>query len=41
MVTEIENFFIDYNKHEGKVFTPISWNGPKEAMRVIEKHLTE
>lgn len=39
MITEIENFFIDYNKHEGKSFKPISWNGPKEAVRAIREHM--
>jgi inorganic pyrophosphatase len=38
MVKEIENFFIDYNKHEGKKFKPIKWSGRKEAIKVIEKN---
>lgn len=41
MITEIENFFIDYNKHEGKSFKPISWNGPKEAVRAIREKLVD
>lgn len=41
MITEIENFFIDYNKHEGKAFKPISWNGPKEAVRAIREKLVD
>jgi inorganic pyrophosphatase len=35
MVKEIENFFIDYNKHEGKKFKPIRWKGAKSARQVI------
>lgn len=37
MVTEIENFFIDYNKHEGKNFVPLRWCGPKDAVKLIKK----
>ncbi len=36
MVTEIENFFIDYNKHEGKKFTPIGWKSKKKAFQLIK-----
>jgi Inorganic pyrophosphatase len=35
MVTEIENFFIDYNKHEGKEFHPLGWKNAKKAMQLI------
>ncbi|HET7000090.1 MAG TPA: inorganic diphosphatase [Puia sp.] len=37
MVKEIENFFIDYNKHEGKHFQPLGWKNSKTAMKVIDK----
>lgn len=37
MVKEIENFFIDYNKHEGKKFDPMGWKNSKTAMKLIEK----
>jgi inorganic pyrophosphatase len=37
MVQEIENFFIDYNKHEGKEFTPLGWADPMEALKLIQK----
>ncbi len=36
MVTEIENFFVDYNKHEGKKFTPSGWKNAKKAMQFIK-----
>ncbi len=36
MVTEIENFFIDYNKHEGRKFIPIGWKKKKSAMKLIK-----
>jgi len=35
MTAEIENFFIDYNKHEGKKFTPLGWGGIKASMKMI------
>jgi inorganic pyrophosphatase len=37
MAKEIENFFIDYNKNEGKKFKPIKFDGPKNAMKLISK----
>ena len=37
MIKEIENFFIDYNKHEGKEFTPKGWVEADGAMKLIEK----
>jgi inorganic pyrophosphatase len=37
MVKEIENFFKDYNKHEGKKFTPLHWKGRKRALKLIAK----
>ena len=36
MVKEIENFFIDYNKHEGRKFIPIGWKKKKPAMKLIK-----
>ena len=35
MVREIENFFKDYNKHEGKKFKVLDWKGRKAAFRCI------
>ncbi|HYD22518.1 MAG TPA: inorganic diphosphatase [Flavipsychrobacter sp.] len=35
MSEEIANFFIDYNKHEDKTFTPIRWLGKKEALKMV------
>lgn len=37
MVKEIENFFVDYNKHEGKEFTPIGWKDRKKALQLIKE----
>jgi inorganic pyrophosphatase len=37
MIEEIENFFIDYNKHEGKTFIPLKWAGIHEARKIIQK----
>src|ERR1700744_1185663 len=41
MVEEIENFFIDYNKHEGKKFMPTGWKDGDHAMKMIktQQHL--
>jgi inorganic pyrophosphatase len=36
MVKEIENFFIDYNKHEGKEFSPLGWKNKKKAFQLIK-----
>ena len=38
MAQEIENFFIDYNKHEGKQFRPLGWAGIKSAIKMIKEH---
>lgn len=40
MVQEIENFFIDYNKHEGKKFKPLHWRGRKKARETIGTQIT-
>lgn len=37
MVEEIENFFIDYNKHQGKKFKPIKWEDAKTALEMIAR----
>ena len=37
MVEEIENFFIDYNKHEGKKFKPVKWSTAVQAIKMIKK----
>ena len=36
MIKEIENFFVDYNKHEGKEFIPKGWVEANAAMKLIE-----
>jgi inorganic pyrophosphatase len=41
MVKEIENFFIDYNKHEGKKFLPGGWKNAKTAMKLIDNSKTQ
>lgn len=38
MVQEIENFFIDYNRHMGKKFEPLKWGDEKDALKLIKKH---
>ena len=40
MITEIENFFIDYNKHEGKKFKPLRWGNMKKALALIKEAVT-
>lgn len=37
MVKQMENFFIDYNKQEGKKFKPLHWKGRKKAMECINR----
>jgi len=40
MITEIENFFIDYNKHEGKKFKPLRWGSMKKALALVKEAVT-
>ncbi len=37
MLAQIENFFIDYNKQEGKVFKPLKWGDAKSALKKIKE----
>lgn len=39
MAHEIESFFIDYNKQEGKVFKPLRWSGIRRTMKIIKSHI--
>ena len=41
MVTEIENFFIDYNEHEGRKFTPRKWKAAKQALKQLQASVNE
>lgn len=36
MLSQIEHFFIDYNKHENKVFKPLKWGNAKDAFKKIK-----
>lgn len=36
MIREIENFFIDYNRHQGKKFEPGKWENAKKAVEIIK-----
>lgn len=38
MVEEIEVFFQNYNKHEGKEFHPLTWSDADKAIQTITKH---
>ena len=35
----IENFFIDYNNRQNKVFTPIKWMNAVAALKLVKKNL--
>jgi len=37
IIKQLESFFIDYNKAEGKEFKVLKKLGPKDALRLIEK----
>jgi len=37
MAAEIETFFVNYNKHEGKVFSPLRWAGAHAAVKLIKR----
>ena len=39
MVRQVEDFFVDYNKREGKVFSPIGWYNADEALKTVYRHL--
>ncbi len=36
----IENFFIDYNERQGKVFTPIRWMNAAAALEHLKKNVS-
>jgi inorganic pyrophosphatase len=40
MIHEIENFFIDYNKHEGKEFTPVGWTNSEDSLKLIKEAMS-
>jgi inorganic pyrophosphatase len=40
MVADIEHFFIDYNKHEGKEFVPIAWRNTITALELVRESIT-
>jgi len=35
MIKQMENFFIDYNKREGRIFKPLRWGNAKLALKKI------
>jgi inorganic pyrophosphatase len=35
MVKEIEQFFADYNRHEGKVFEALGWESARKAEKLV------
>lgn len=37
MVKEIEQFFADYNRHEGKVFEAVGWGSAHKAAKLIAR----
>jgi inorganic pyrophosphatase len=37
LAKEIEAFFVQYNRLDGKRFTPLGWYGPKRAEALIEE----
>jgi len=41
MIGEIENFFIYYNQHDGKIFTPEKWNNAKAALKLVKQSLSK
>ena len=36
LVSQIENFFINYNRQEGKKFTPLGWSDATKAKKLIQ-----
>ncbi len=39
LIEEIEAFFIQYNKLEGKRFHPLGWYGPKRAFSLLNENI--
>jgi len=39
IVKEMEHFFQNYNRQEGRSFKPLGWAGAKTAERLIRQHL--
>jgi inorganic pyrophosphatase len=39
MIKEIEQFFVTYNKEKGKKFRVLRWRGPRQAFKLVKKHL--
>ena len=39
MLSEIEQFFVNYNKERGKKFRVLQTRGPKQALKLLEKSL--
>ena len=39
MIKEIEQFFITYNKEKGKKFRVLRRRGPRQALKLVKKHL--
>lgn len=37
MVREMEQFFINYNRSEGKLFEPLNWSGAHKAQKLLEQ----
>ena len=40
IVDEIEDFFISYNKIQGRKFKPIGRHGPKRALKLVKKGIS-
>jgi len=41
MVSEIENFFVDYNKHEGRKFFPKKWKTTRQALKQLRESVVK
>jgi inorganic pyrophosphatase len=39
-LAEVENFFVSYNKMEGRTFKPLGRRGPAQAQRLVKKGAT-
>ena len=38
MLKAISQFFIDYNRHEGKMFTPLGWGKTADVIELVKDH---
>ncbi len=39
LLSDIENFFVNYNMQEGRKFTPLGWGDAEKGLKIIRKYI--